>query len=71
MIVPEGDFAIEQRVPAQSPTRARRAAPAATNLPGISREVEFAYIRSDMRRLLVIAGALFALMLVLLLLVNR
>ena len=71
MIVPEGDFAIEQRVPAQPATRARRPVPAAMNLPGISREVEFAYIRSDMRRLLVIAGALFALMLVLLVLVNR
>ena len=71
MIVPEDEFAIEQRVPAQLPVRARRTAPVATNLPGISREVEFAYIRSDMRRLLVIAGALFALMLVLLVLVNR
>ena len=64
------DFAIEQRVTPEAPTRARRVASRPANSPGISREAEFAYIRSDMRRLIVIAAALFALMLVLLLLVN-
>ena len=37
----------------------------------LTREQEFAYIRSDMRRLIIIAGALLALMLVLLILVSR
>ena len=70
MIVPRDDFTIDQRV-AEAPARTRTAAPTAAAPVGISRESEFAYIRSDMRRLFVIAGALFALMLVLLLLVNR
>jgi hypothetical protein len=37
----------------------------------LTREQEFAYIRLDMRRLIVIAGGLLALMLVLLVLVSR
>ena len=37
----------------------------------LSREQEFAYIRSDMRRLFLIAGGLLALMLILLIVVNR
>jgi len=37
----------------------------------LTREQEFAYIRADMRRLIVIAGGLFALMLVLLIVVSR
>jgi len=37
----------------------------------LTREQEFSYIRSDMRRLIIIAGALLAFMLVLLIVVNR
>jgi hypothetical protein len=37
----------------------------------LTREQEFAYIRSDMRRLFAIAGGLLAVMLVLLVLANR
>jgi hypothetical protein len=37
----------------------------------LTREQEFAYIRSDMRRLFAIAGGLLAIMLVLLVLANR
>ena len=54
-----------------SPTRhRRRAAMAATPAIELTREQEFAYIRSDMRRLIIIAGALLALMLALLIIVN-
>jgi hypothetical protein len=54
------------------PTRARRQ-PAMSATPAVemTREQEFAYIRSDMRRLIIIAAALLALMLVLLFVVNR
>jgi hypothetical protein len=55
-----------------TPTRARRSA--VTSAPRaieLTREQEFAYIRSDMRRLFVIAGALLAVMLVLLIIVSR
>jgi hypothetical protein len=55
-----------------APTRARRSvampAPRAVEL---TREQEFAYIRSDLRRLFVIAGGLLAVMLILLVVVNR
>ena len=72
MVVVEDDFAIEQQVAAPAPARARRpTATTAARSVGISREAEFAYIRSDMRRLFVIAGALLALMLLLLVLLNR
>jgi len=37
----------------------------------LTREQEFAYIRSDMRRLFLIAGGLLAVMLVLLIVVSR
>ena len=37
----------------------------------LTREQEFAYIRSDLRRLFVIAGGLLAVMLILLVVVNR
>jgi hypothetical protein len=37
----------------------------------LSREQEFAYIRSDMRRLILIAGGLLAFMLILLVVVSR
>jgi len=55
-----------------APARPRRAPvermpPAA----GLSREAEYAYIRADMRRLLIIAAALMALMFVILVLVDR
>ena len=37
----------------------------------LTRQQEFAYIRSDLRRLFVIAGGLLAVMLILLVVVNR
>jgi len=46
-------------------------APAATRTVALTREQEFAYIRSDMRRLVIIAGGLLAFMLVLLVVVSR
>jgi hypothetical protein len=54
------------------PTRARRpvAAPA-PRVVELTRDEEFSYIRSDMRRLLLIASGLLVLMLALLLFVNR
>ena len=59
-------------VVAPEPTRARRrVAPPATRVVELTREQEFAYIRSDMRRLIVIASGLLVLMLVLLLVVSR
>jgi hypothetical protein len=55
-----------------APSRSRRRATAsATPAIELTREQEFAYIRSDMRRLIVIAGGLLALMLVLLIVVSR
>jgi hypothetical protein len=54
------------------PTRARRSVPApAPRTVELTREQEFSYIRTDMRRLLVIAGGLLVLMLALLLFVSR
>ena len=53
-----------------TPTRRRVTMPA-THAAELTREQEFAYIRSDMRRLIIIAGGLLALMLVLLIVVSR
>jgi hypothetical protein len=56
----------------EAPSRARRPAAApASRAVELTREQEFAYIRSDMRRLFVIAGGLLAVMLVLLIVVSR
>jgi hypothetical protein len=52
-------------------TRSRRGLSQAFKPSGLSREQEFAYIRSDMRRLFMVAGALLALMLVILFIVER
>jgi hypothetical protein len=49
----------------------RRGATPATQAVELTRDQEFAYIRSDMRRLVIIAGGLLALMLVLLIVVSR
>jgi hypothetical protein len=68
---PSNEFAVEQRVPSAGPNQARRTTATAARPVGITREAEFAYIRSDMRRLIVIAGVLLALMFLLLVLVNR
>ena len=68
---PSNEFAVEQRVSSAGPIQARRTTPTAPRPVGITREAEFAYIRSDMRRLIVIAGVLLALMFLLLVLVNR
>ena len=55
-----------------APTRARRrVAMPAPRAVELTREQEFAYIRSDMRRLFIIAGGLLALMLILLIVVSR
>lgn len=55
-----------------APTRTRRrvATPVAPAVE-LTREQEFAYIRSDLRRLVIIAAGLLALMLVLLIVVSR
>jgi hypothetical protein len=54
------------------PTRARRSVTTASpQVIELTREQEFAYIRSDMRRLILIAGALLAVMLILLIVVSR
>jgi hypothetical protein len=54
------------------PTSVRRfAATAAPQVVELTREQEFAYIRSDMRRLFVIAAGLLVGMLVLLIVVSR
>jgi hypothetical protein len=54
------------------PARARRRVGIPTTLAvQLTREQEFAYIRSDMRRLVIIAGGLLALMFVLLIVVSR
>jgi hypothetical protein len=53
-------------------TRSRRSpATAAPRVIELTREQEFAYIRSDMRRLFLIAGGLLAVMLILLIVVSR
>ena len=71
-VVPaSNDYAVEQQVPSAGSIQARRVTVATPHTVGITREAEFAYIRSDMRRLIVIAGVLLALMLLLLVLVNR
>jgi len=44
---------------------------ATTRVVELTREQEFAYIRSDMRRLVIIAGGLLALMVLLLIVVSR
>jgi hypothetical protein len=65
---------IEEAEPgaAVAPARVlRRTRPGVSTVVALPREVEYAYIRSDMRRLLIIAGALLALMLVILILVER
>jgi hypothetical protein len=60
----------ETEVGAHSRVRRRVVMPATPAIE-LTREQEFAYIRSDMRRLIIIAGALLAFMLVLLIVVNR
>ncbi len=56
----------------EATTRARRSvARPVPRTVELSREQEFAYIRSDLRRLVLIAGGLLAVMLVLLIVLNR
>ena len=57
-------------VAATIPARRSVARPAPRSIE-LSREQEFAYIRSDLRRLILIAGGLLAVMLVLLIVLNR
>ena len=55
-----------------APTRTRRSVTTAgPRVAELTREQEFVYIRSDMRRLFVIASVLLAVMLVLLFVVSR
>ena len=55
-----------------APARVRRRVSMSTaRAIELTRDQEFAYIRADMRRLIIIAGGLLALMLVLLFVVNR
>ena len=54
------------------PSRPRAAAAiAGATAVTLSRDAEYAYIRADMRRLVMIAGALLALMLAIMVLINR
>ena len=69
--VPE-ETSLGDGVVVTTPTRVRRTgATPAPRAVELTREQEFAYIRSDMRRLFVIAGGLLAVMLVLLIVVSR
>jgi hypothetical protein len=55
-----------------APVRSRRSSrTVAPRAAGITREAEMAYIRADMRRLVIIAGVLLLLMVVLLLVLER
>jgi hypothetical protein len=66
VVSPPGDGLVAPSI------RGRRSPAAASpRVVEIPREQEFAYIRSDMRRLFLIAGGLLALMLVLLIVVSR
>jgi hypothetical protein len=66
VVGPLGDGVVAQS------TRSRRSAvTAAPRVVELTREQEFAYIRSDMRRLFLIAGGLLAVMLLLLIVVSR
>lgn len=68
----EDDDILVEFAPVVAPTRGRRAtAQRQPLIPALSRDVEIAYIRADMRRLLIIAGGLLALMLVILVFVGR
>jgi predicted phosphoribosyltransferase len=51
--------------------RRTRRAPTTVAVVALPREIEYAYIRSDLRRLVIIAAGLFALMLVILVVVER
>jgi hypothetical protein len=63
---------IGEGIVVEAPSRSRRpAAVPASRAVELTREQEFDYIRSDMRRLFVIAGGLLAVMLVLLIVVSR
>ena len=57
--------------PSRVATRSKRTPIAASRVSALPRSVEYAYIRSDLQRLLVIASGLLALMLVMLVVVNR
>ena len=70
-MIPEVDGLFDEEIVMVAPVRSRRAVAATVpRSAGLSREAEFAYIRSDMRRLFVIAGGLLALMLILLVVVS-
>ena len=61
----------EEGIAVAAPVRAQRATAApASRFAELSREAEFAYIRSDMRRLIITAAGLLALMLILLVIVR-
>ena len=69
----ESDDVIESAStpPPRVSTRSRRVPIAASRAYALPRSVEYAYIRSDLQRLVVIAGGLLALMLIMLVVVNR
>jgi hypothetical protein len=58
-------------VTAPSARRSRRVASTAATAVVLPREVEYAYIRADLRRLILIAAGLLVLMLVILVVVER
>jgi hypothetical protein len=60
----ENQIELTDAVPPRAATRTRRvAAERRLPAPTLSREAEMAYVRADMRKLLVISGGLLALML--------
>ena len=69
--VPDKSPVREATVAGTAARSRRRMAVPTTQAVVLTRAEEFAYIRSDMRRLIVIAGGLLALMVLLLVVVNR
>ena len=67
----ENEIELTELVPPRPSTRTRRvAAERPLAVPALSREAEMAYVRADMRKLLVISGGLLALMLVIMVLIG-
>jgi hypothetical protein len=67
----EAPVQLAAEAPTRRPTRARRRSGQAAAKPALlSRAQEYAYIRSDFRRLLITGGSLLAVMLVLLVIID-
>lgn len=72
IVATRGAGSVDDSAPAGTATRTRRASLATVHrAPVLTREAEYAFIRSDMRRLIIIAVGLLALMLIILYVVER